>query len=73
MDNNRKINLDDYDKKRKRSRVELLKLRDRLPKMKGGGLNARDKEKQKLLFKLAKKNRENIMKKIGDREYQLLG
>lgn len=68
----RKISFDEYNKKRKAVRIELLKLRDSLNKKTSAGLRTRDREKRFLLFKLAKEKKSRMVEKIGDRKYRFL-
>ncbi|SDC27459.1 MULTISPECIES: hypothetical protein [unclassified Candidatus Frackibacter] len=68
----RKISFNEYNKKRKTSKVDLLKVRDGLEKKSNNNSKRRDREKRILLYKLAKKRREKILKKSGEREYKLI-
>ena len=68
----RKISFEEYDKKRKSNKIELLKIRDDLDKKVSFGLRTRDSEKRFLLYKLAKEKKESMLKKVGDRKYKYL-
>ncbi len=68
----RNISFDEYDKKRKATRVDLLKIRDSLDKKAGSTIRTRDHEKRFLLYRLAKERKEKMIKKVGDRKYNFL-
>lgn len=68
----RTLDFNDYDKKRKASKVKILQARDRLNKHINGEQKRRNDEERILLYKLAKKNKERMFLKIGEREYQLI-
>ncbi len=58
----RKKSFEEYDKKRKSAKIDLLKIRDELDKRVSSGLRTRDNEKRFLLYKLAKEKKENMLK-----------
>ena len=66
----RKIKFEEYNKKRKKAKIKLLKLRDKLDRKPGGGQRIRDREKRSLLYKLAREKKERLLEKIGDRKYR---
>ncbi len=68
----RKISFNEYNKKRRASKVNLLKVRDGLEKKSNNNSKRRDREKRILLYKLAKERREKILKKSGERKYKLI-
>ncbi len=68
----RKISFEEYDKKRKSAKIDLLEIRDDLDKKVSSGLRTRDSEKRFLLYKLAKEKKESMLKKVGDRKYKYL-
>lgn len=68
----RKISFEEYDKKRKLAKIDLLKIRDDLDKKPSSGLRTRDNEKRFLLYKLAKEKKEKMLEKVGDRKYKYL-
>ncbi len=68
----RKISFEEYDKKRKSAKIDLLKIRDDLDKKVSSGLRTRDSEKSFLLYKLAKEKKESMLKKVGNRKYKYL-
>ena len=67
----RKINFEEYNKKRKEAKIELLKLRDELNIKSGSGGTYRSSEKRDLLFKLAKRKKEKMLEKVGPRKYKM--
>ncbi|MFT9485756.1 MAG: hypothetical protein ACH0QD_00025 [Tepidibacillus sp.] len=67
----RTINFDEYNQKRKSSKINFLKMRDQLERKPSSTFRKRDPEKQLLLFKMAKKRKDRLFKKIGEREYEL--
>lgn len=69
----RSISFEEYNKKRKSSKLDFLKMRDKLEKKSNNSLRRRrDKEKRILLYRLAKTKKENTLRKVGEREYQLI-
>lgn len=68
----RKISFEEYDKKRKLAKIDLLEIRDDLNKKVSSGLRTRVSEKRFLLYKLAKEKKKSMLKKIGDRKYKYL-
>jgi altronate dehydratase len=71
-DEMRKINFKEHDQKRKEAKIDLLKLRDQLGIKSGSGGVKRNPKKREILFKLAKKRKEKMIEKIGERKYRLL-
>jgi len=67
-----KISFEEYDKKRKSAKIDLLEIRDSLDKKASSGLRTRDREKKFLLYKLAKERKNSMLKKVGDRKYKYL-
>lgn len=66
----RKIEFEEYDKKRKSAKLKLLQIRDELDTLNYGKAKKRNSEKQSLLFKLAKEKKERIIEKVGERKYR---
>ena len=67
----RKINFEEYNKKRKNNRIDLLKIRDELEFKSNKGSRERDSEKQIMLYELAKQKHEKLFEKISDRKYKV--
>ena len=67
----RKIKFEEYNKKRKVAKKDLLKIRRKLNIKSGSGGIHRSPEKRVLLFKLAKRKKEKMLEKIGPRKYKL--
>ena len=66
----RKINFEEYNKKRKKAQVDILKLRDQLKKDQSSAKRTRLQDKQFLLYKLAKKRKEKMIEKVGKHRYR---
>jgi len=66
----RKIKFQEYNKKRKAARIDLLQIRDELNFCSDGDFKNRDAEKRDLLYKLAKRKKRRMLKKIGERKYR---
>ncbi len=66
----KKIKLDQYNKKRKKARLTLLKIRDELG-LQTGKAKRRSPEKRKILYKKAKQKKEKMLEKVEDRKYKL--
>ena len=66
----RKINFEEYNKKRKKAKIDLLELRDQLQKQKTNTKRSRSQDKQFLLYQLAKKRKEKMIEKIGKHKYR---
>ena len=66
----RKIKFQEYNKKRKAARIDLLQIRDGLNFCSDGDFKNRDAEKRDLLYKLAKRKKRRMLKKIGERKYR---
>ena len=66
----RKIKFKEYNQKRKSTKIDLLQMRDELNFISGGGSKNRDPEKQDLLYKLAKRKKERMLEKVGERKYR---
>ena len=67
----RRIQFSEYNKKRKKARVDLLRLREKLNIKDSKGSKEKKQMEWAILFKMAKKNKEKMLKKIGERKYQL--
>jgi len=68
----RKVSFEEYDKKRKSAKIDLLNIRDDLTRKVSSGFRIRDNEKRTLLYKLAKEKKKRMLKKIGERKYRYL-
>ncbi|TDO92118.1 hypothetical protein DFR79_10720 [Halanaerobium saccharolyticum] len=66
----RKINFEEYNKKRKKAKIDILELRDQLNKKKTKTKRSRQQDKQYLLYKLAKKRKEKMIEKVGNHLYR---
>ena len=65
----RNIDLEEYNKKRKESRMYFLKLRDRLEKEPCTGERPRSREKRFMLYRLAERKGKKHIKKISKGKY----
>lgn len=68
----RNISWEEYEKKRKLSKLDFLQIKDKTTKKVNGNLRTRDKEKRLLLYKIAKKKQKKLFEKIGKRKYKLI-
>jgi len=66
----RKINFEEYNKKRKEAKINILELRDQLSKPKASSKRSRSQDKQFLLYELAKKRKEKMIEKISEHKYR---
>jgi hypothetical protein len=66
----RKINFEEYNKKRKKAKIDILELRDKLSKQKTSSKRRRSQDKQFLLYQLAKKRKEKMIEKVGKHKYR---
>jgi len=66
----RKINFEEYNKKRKKAKINILELRDQLSKPKTSSKRSRSQDKQFLLYQLAKKRKEKMIEKVGKHQYR---
>ncbi len=66
----RKINFNEYDKKRKRAKIDLLQLRDELDTTEGEA-PPRDEKKRDMLFEMARKRKNYILNENKDNNYSL--
>ncbi|WP_143555722.1 hypothetical protein [Selenihalanaerobacter shriftii] len=72
----RKISFKEYNIKRKKAKLDFLKIRDNLEQKPDKGLRTRDESKQNALYQAAinKRNRlmqEGILEKVGERKYKI--
>lgn len=66
----KKINFEEYNKKRKKAKIDILELRDQLSKQKTKSKRSRNQNKQFLLYELAKKRKEKMIEKISEHKYR---
>jgi hypothetical protein len=66
----KKINFEDYNKKRKKAKIDILELRDQLSKQKTKPKHRRNQKKQFLLYELAKKRKDKMIEKISEHKYR---
>lgn len=66
----RKIDFEEYNKKRKKAKIDILELRDQLQKKKSETKRSRSQDKQFLLYELAKKRKKQMIEKIGKHQYR---
>ena len=66
----RKINFEEYNKKRKEAKIDILELRDQLSKQKTISKRSRSQNKQFLLYQLARKRKEKMIEKIAKHKYR---
>ena len=66
----KKINFEEYNKKRKEAKIDILELRDQLSKQKTISKRSRSQNKQFLLYELAKKRKEKMIEKIAKHKYR---
>jgi hypothetical protein len=66
----KKINFEDYNKKRKKAKIDILELRDQLSKQKTKPKRRRNQKKQFLLYELAKKRKDKMIEKISEHKYR---
>ena len=66
----KKINFEEYNKKRKEAKIDILELRDQLSKQKTISKRSRSQNKQFLLYDLAKKRKEKMIEKVGKHQYR---
>jgi hypothetical protein len=66
----RKINFEEYNKKRKKAKIDILELRDQLSKQKTSSKRSRNQNKQFLLYEIAKKRKEKMIEKVGKHQYR---
>lgn len=55
----RKINFEEYNKERKKAKIDILELRDQIKKKKSETKRSRSQDKQFLLYELAKKRKDD--------------
>ena len=69
----KKINFDEYNKKRKRAKIDLLQLRDELDINEGEAPEAppRDEKKREMLFEMARKRKDYILNENKDNNYSI--
>ena len=68
----RNISWEEYEKKRKLSKLDFLQIKDKTTKKVNGKLRTGEKEKRLLLDKIAKKKQKKFFEKIGKRKYKLI-
>ena len=66
----RKIHFEEYNKKRKEAKINILELRDQLSRPKASSKRRRSQNKQFLLYQLAKKRKEKMIEKVGKHQYR---
>jgi len=66
----KKINFEEYNKKRKEAKIDILELRDQLSKQKTISKRSRSQNKQFLLYELARKRQEKMIEKIAKHKYR---
>jgi hypothetical protein len=68
----RKISFQKHNIKRQNAKAVFLNIKDSLENKKSKSLRERDRDKQLLLFKLAKDKQQKTFKKVGKRKYKVL-
>jgi hypothetical protein len=66
----KKINFEEYNKKRKKAKINILELRDQLTRQKNTSKRSRNQKKQFLLYELAKKRKDKMIEKISEHKYR---
>ena len=67
----RRTQFSEYNEKRKKARLDLLRLREKLDIKDSSGSTAKNIKEWAILFKMAKKKKEKMLEKIGERKYKL--
>ena len=68
----KKVSLEQYNKKRNSFKLSFSKIREEIKQEPSKGIKNRDNKKTILLYQIAKKRKNKLFKKTGNREYKLI-
>jgi len=68
----KKVSLKQYNKKRNSFKLSFSKIREEIKQEPSKGIKNRDNKKTILLYQIAKKRKNKLFKKTGNREYKLV-
>jgi len=68
----KKVSLKEYNKKRNSFKLSFSKIREDINQESSEEIRNRDDKKKVLLYQMAKKRKDKLFQKIGDRKYKLI-